>query len=67
MKSAYASYKGWWLEHQAEIHRELCYDERVYWPDLEETFAVYWNNFSNYQIYEILEDWSNNQEIPEGN
>ena len=67
MKSAYAKYKEWWIEHRAGDYRESCFDQRIYWPTLEDTFAVHWNNLTNCEIYETLEDWSNNQEIPEDN
>lgn len=67
MESAYASHKEWWLEHRAESYRMFYYDHRIHWPDLENVFAGYWCSLNAYERYEILEGWSNNQEIPEGN
>lgn len=62
MKSAYANYKEWWLEHRAKDYQGL------FWGyDPEEGWEKYWNHLSAYKRYEKLEDWLNNQEIPEGN
>lgn len=51
MLKAYKDYKNWWVNVRGD----------------EASFIVHWNNLTNYQLFEILEEWSTESETPKGN
>ena len=65
MLKAYKRYKNWWITNQSHN-----YNGRNHWGwsmQGEEAFEHYWNNLDPYLMFEILLDWKEDIEVPEGN
>ena len=69
MLQAYKEYKDWWV-----IYRSYDWAKDYYAGlyktssrDSESDFSIYWSSLSHYKMFEILLDWVENPEVPEGN
>jgi len=67
MLQAYKEYKEWWIIYCSYDWAKQYYGNAYIAKNKEEYFYTYWSSLAHYKIFEILLDWVENPNIPEGN